>query len=435
MLDAAFLFGDTPQHPMHVATLQLFEPPPDAKDDYFRKLFATLSVRTDATPTFLRHPVALPGISPLLWTRDENLDLFRHLVHIALPAPGGQAQLLEVVDRLHGQPLDRNLPLWQVFLIEGLADGRFAVYCKWHHALLDGAAAQRLFARTLDAAPTSAPPRAFWQLPPANGHRPEPNSRSASRQLRTLLDAGRKVVLDRALTVPFEAPRSPFNVPIGTARRCAVLSLPRGRIEAVRRRTATTANDVILTVVAGALRGYLDERHQLPARPLVSMVPMTLRSADDHSGGNKVGATLCALGTDIADPRRRLAAISRSMADSKSVFAALPTPGGVALSGLMLSPLLIALLAGRLATLLPACNVVISKVPGTHVPRYWGDARLDALYPLSIPLTGLALNITFTTTNDRIDFGLVACPTAVPELDRLLELFEESLAELEKAAV
>jgi WS/DGAT/MGAT family acyltransferase len=222
-----------------------------------------------------------------------------------------------------------------------------------------------------------------------------------------------------------------FNVPIGGARRCAVRSWPLERVKQVNKATGTTVNDVVLAMSAGALRAYLIEQHALPDKPLIAMVPVSLRGDEDEVGGVKVGAILCNLGTDIADPIERLRVVSESMRRSKEVYNSLSPIQTMALSGLMLSPLALTLLPGMLSFTNPPFNIVISNVPGPKEPQYWNGARLDASYPMSIPFDGQAVNITLTTS---LDFGLVGCRRSVPRLHSLLDHLENSLAELEQAA-
>lgn len=184
------------------------------------------------------------------------------------------------------------------------------------------------------------------------------------------------------------------------------------------------------------MRSYLAERNALPDKPLIAMVPMSLRSPDDtETNGVKVGAVLCNLGTDIADPLDRLRVVSDSMRKSKDVYSSLSNTQTMALSALMLSPLALSLLPGLIPLTSPAFNIVISNVPGPREPMYWNGARLDATYPMSIPFDGQAVNITLTTNADNLDFGLVGCRRSVPELPRLLDHLENALTELEEAAV
>jgi len=223
-----------------------------------------------------------------------------------------------------------------------------------------------------------------------------------------------------------------LNVPIGGARRCAAQSWPIARFTSIKRAAGVTLNDVVLAVCGGALRGYLLEQNALPDRPLIAMVPVSMRD-DDSSGGNQVGALLCNLGTDLADPAQRLRAVSSSMRGNKEVFAGLPRIQQLALSAFNISPLLLELVPLLRATAPPPFNIVISNVPGAREPLYWNGSRLDGNYPLSIALDGQALNITLSNNADNLDFGLVGCRRSVPSLQRLLGHLEQALTDSEHA--
>jgi WS/DGAT/MGAT family acyltransferase len=242
-------------------------------------------------------------------------------------------------------------------------------------------------------------------------------------------------LIEQQLTLPFGAPKTMFNVPIGGARRCAAQSWPLERIKAVKDAVdSATVNDVVLAMSAGALRAYLQEQHALPETPLVAMVPVSLRGEHEQdAGGNMVGTILCNLATDVADPITRLETISASTRDNKKVFSELPRLQALALSGFLMSGMALSVVPGVVSSTPPPFNIVISNVPGARSPMYWQGARLDGNYPLSIALDGQALNITLTNNADNLDFGLVGCRRSVPHLQRLLGHLEDSLAALEKA--
>ncbi|CAM4243646.1 wax ester/triacylglycerol synthase family O-acyltransferase [Nocardia ninae] len=445
-IDAVFLLAESREHPMHVGSLQLFEAPEDAGPDFARLTHEKLLACKDIDSTFRKHPATLFGAPQLAWTKADDVELEYHVRRLAVPRPGRLDQLVELASGLHSTLLDRHRPLWEIYLIEGLADGRFAVYSKMHHALIDGVSAQRVIQRTLTNDPAATAAKVPWNLPrtprePAaessNGLRGAArNLLSAAASGPALLRTARSVLVQQQLTMPFEAPRTMFNVPIGGARRTVVRSWPLERIKQVKKATGSTINDVVLSMSAGALRAYLAERDELPDKPLIAMVPMSLRSADDvETNGVKVGAALCNLGTDVADPLERLRVVSESMRKSKEVYGSLSNLQTMALSALMVSPIALSLLPGLVPLTNPPFNIVISNVPGPREPMYWNGARLDATYPMSIPFDGQAVNITLTTNADNLDFGLVGCRRSVPELPRLLDHLEDALTALEEAAV
>jgi WS/DGAT/MGAT family acyltransferase len=244
----------------------------------------------------------------------------------------------------------------------------------------------------------------------------------------------RAALVEQQLTLPFAAPRTMLNVPIGGARRCAAQSYSLDRLKNIKRAAGVTVNDVVLAMCAGALRYYLTDQHALPDTPLVAMVPVSLRTKEEaDSGGNMVGTILCNLATDVDDPAGRLEAISESMRGNKEVFSELPRLQALALSALLMAPMGLAVVPVVGSSAPPPFNIVISNVPGPTEPMYWGGARLDGNYPLSIALDGQALNITLTNNADNIDFGLVGCRRSVPHLQRLLGHLESSLKDLERA--
>ena len=446
--DSMFLIGESREHPMHVAGLQLFKPPEGSGPDFIRDMYETISKNDHFQPTFRKHPGrVLGGISNLAWAFDDEVDIDYHLRRSALPRPGRVRDLLELVSRLHGTLLDRHRPLWEASLVEGLSDGRFAVYTKVHHSLLDGVSAQRLTIRSMTTDPDDHEMRVPWTIGPKARDKSRGGSPSTWESLTgavgslaaiapSTLSIARAALLEQELTLPFRAPKTMFNVPIGGARRAAAQSWPLSRIRAVKTAAGggVTVNDVVLAMCSGALRAYLSEQDALPDTPLVAMVPVSLRTkGEEDAGGNMVGTILCNLATDVVDPAKRLDAISTSMHDNKKVFADLPRTQALALSAFLMSGLALGLLPGFVSQAPPPFNIVISNVPGAREPLYWNGARLDGNYPLSIALDGQALNITMTNNGDNLDFGLVGCRRSVPHLQRLLMHLEDALADLERA--
>lgn len=443
--DSMFLLAESREHPMHVGGLQLFEPPEGMGPEFLAEIYNDLLTYQDVQPTFRKHPGAFfGGIAPLTWSFDRDIDLEYHLRRSALPQPGRVRELLELTSRLHGSLLDRHRPLWETHLVEGLKDGRVAVYTKVHHSLLDGVSAMKLTRRTLSTDPQDNEIRAPWTIGPRARNKdkgrgsPLDGLRRAAGSIAGLAPSAvtiaRAALLEQQLTLPFEAPKTMFNVPIGGARRVAAQSWPVKRIIAIKDAAGVTVNDVILAMCAGALRAYLIEQDALPDKPLIAMVPVNLRDEDDQSsGGNQVGAILCNLATDESDPAKRLAAINASISGNKEVFLQLPKIQQLALSAFNMAPLALTLLPALAAAAAPPFNIVISNVPGAREPLYWHGARLDGNYPLSIALDGQALNITMSNNADNLDFGLVGCRRSIPHLQRLLTQLEDSLAGLEKA--
>jgi diacylglycerol O-acyltransferase len=444
--DSMFLLGESREHPMHVGGLGVYEPPDGMSgSDFLRDLHQDMVEHQDFQPTFRKHPATLlGGIANIGWTFDDDVDLDYHLRRSGLPAPGRVRDLLELTSRLHGTLLDRHRPLWEAHLVEGLNDGRFAVYVKFHHALIDGVSALKLTQRSLSTDPDDTEVRVPWNLPSRRASSgPEQPSLlrtltrtvgSAAALAPSTVSLARAALLEQRLTLPFGAPRTMFNVPIGGARRVAAQSWSLDRIKSIKQAAGVTVNDVVLAMCAGALRHYLVEQNALPDEPLIAMVPVSLRSeAEADSGGNMTGVLLCNLATDTDDPAKRLEAIHNSMRDNKKVFSQLPKMQALALSAMLMSPMALTLLPGVVSSVRPPFNIVISNVPGAREPLYWKGARLDGNYPLSIALDGQALNITLVNNAGNLDFGLVGCRRSVPHLQRLLGHLEDSLKELERA--
>jgi WS/DGAT/MGAT family acyltransferase len=429
---------------MHVGALQLFMPPEGAGPEFAHEAYDAMLECTDVQPMLRQHPAYFGGIRNVAWSFDKEVELDYHLRRSALPRPGRVRELLELASRLHGGLLDRHRPLWEGHLVEGLADGRYAVYMKFHHSLLDGVSALRLLQRAFTPDPNDREVRVPWNLQPPQSNNSEPGP-SALRRVRdtvgsiaglapSTLSLARAALLQQQLALPFRAPRTMFNVRIGGARRIAGQSWSLDRIRRVKSAADVTVNDVVLAMSGGALRAYLQEQNALPDAPLVAMVPVSLRTdKDTHSGGNIVGTFLCNLATDTDDPMRRLQAVNTSMNDNKKVFAELPRIQQLALSAALSGGIVTTLVPGYLRAGPPPFNIVISNVPAKREPMYWRGARMDGNYPLSIALDGQALNITLTNNADNLDFGLVGCRHSVPHLQRLLGHLETALTDLERA--
>lgn len=441
--DAIFLLGESREHPMHVGGLQLFEPPPGAGRGFARELHKQLTAQREFQPTFRKHPAKfVGGIANLGWSYDDDIDVDYHVRRSALPSPKRVRELLELTSRWHSTLLDRHRPLWETHIVEGLKDGRFAIYTKVHHALIDGVSAQKLMQRALSTDPDDPEIRAPWSLSKPK-RRSSPSSRlgslaraagSVAALAPSTVGLARAALLEQQLTLPFGAPKTMLNVKIGGARRCAAQSWSLDRIKSVKRAAGVTVNDVVLAMCSGALRYYLLEQNALPDTPLIAMVPVSLRTEEEaDAGGNLVGAILCNLATDTDDPAQRLLTISDSMCSNKKVFSQLPRLQALALSAVNTSALALAAVPGWVASTSPPFNIIISNVPGPTQPIYYGGARLDGNYPLSIALDGQALNITLASNAGNLDFGLVGCRRSVPHLQRLLAHLESSLKDLERA--
>ncbi|OBI79598.1 WS/DGAT/MGAT family O-acyltransferase [Mycobacterium asiaticum] len=439
-IESMMFLAESPRHPMHVAGLQLFEPPSGAGPEFAREYYKGIRASEDIQPLFTKHPAILPGGLTAGWSSATDVDVDYHVRRSALPGPGRVRELLELVSRLHSSMLDRHRPLWETHVIEGLKDGRFAVYTKIHHGLVDGISTIDLLQGSLSVDPLDPQIRPPWAL--TNGADDSPPTarlralasamKSIPRLGPSMFGLARAALLQQQLTLPFEAPSTVLNGRISGARRCAAQSWSLERIKNVKNAAGVTVNDVVLAMCAGALRAYLADNNALPQKPLVAMVPVSLRTAADSAGGNVVAAVLANLATDIHDPARRLETISASMRKNKEVLAQLPRAQAMALGMLLLSPVVLGGALGMSSTP-PPFNLCISNVPGVRRPLYANGARLQGTYPMSIAANGQALNITLVGSGDSLDFGLVGCRRAVPHLQRLLNDLETSLKDLERA--
>jgi WS/DGAT/MGAT family acyltransferase len=443
-----FIIPETREQPMHVGSLQVFDLPPGAGDEFVGELFRQALAVEDVAPLFRKRPHrSWRTGGQWAWQEDAELDLEHHVRHSALPRPGRVRELLALVSRLHGTLLDRKRPLWEANLIEGLEGNRFAVYTKLHHALMDGVSGLRLMQRSLSTDPDAAVDMPFAVQP----RRPRSSSSSGPGVLglpgaaaHTAMDAAGigpaalkmayRGLVEQAAALPMQAPRSMLNVSITGSRRFAADSWSLDRIRAVGKAGGATVNDVLLAMCSGALRQYMLELDALPRTPLIAMTPVSLRADGDdpESTSNATGTMLANLGTHLADPAARLACVRESMNAGKDAYKGRSQLQVTALSAVMMSPLALNAFVALHKFSPPPFNLVISNVPGPEQALYFNGARLQGLYPLSIPTQGQALNITVTSYDGRLHFGLIGCRRTVPRLQRLLGHLEDALVELEE---
>ncbi|NMM90979.1 diacylglycerol O-acyltransferase [Rhodococcus sp. SRB_17] len=455
--DSMFLLGESRDHPMHVGGLALFEPPDGADAQAVRAMLDTALARGTVAPLLRKRARrSVTTLGQWGWDTDADVDLDHHVRHDALPTPGGTTQLMELVARLHSGLLDRSQPLWEMHLIEGLTDGRFALYMKIHHALADGVSAMKLLRSALSEDPDTTGMPAPWEPlvrerpslhlvpdPPAGGLGPLDLPAAALHAARgTAADVAGMVpaiagTLGRASRghggpLTLSAPKSMLNVPIGGARRFAARSWPLERLRLVAKFADATVNDVVLAMCSGALRTYMRDQGALPADPLIAMVPVSLRDErQETKAGNEIGVLMCNLATHLTEPAGRLEAVRASMREGKDAMRTRSSAQILAMSALGTAPLALGMYG--LGGPIHPPNVMISNVPGPSTPLYWNGARMTALYPLSIPVDGQALNITCTSTDDQIAFGLTACRRALPPLAPLLDHLDDELGALELA--
>ncbi|HWC21579.1 MAG TPA: wax ester/triacylglycerol synthase family O-acyltransferase [Flexivirga sp.] len=452
-VDSGFLLIESREHPMHVGGLQLFTVPDGEPATWVRDQLTAIypdriSPRFRLKP---KDPVGLLG--NFRWSVDSNLDLDHHIRRSAVPGPARLRELFELTSRWQGSLLDRHRPLWEVHTIEGLEDGRVAVFTKVHHALVDGVSALHLMQQSCSPDPDARDCLPPYALPEAHVEgtvaskspglgMPNPvtllrNGLDFAGELASIgpnsLKVAYRSLRDTGLTTPFDAPRTILNGRIGGARRFVAQTFDLERFRAVASACDVSLNDCVLAVCGGALRRYMGELDELPDRSMTAMCPVNLRDEKSEVGGNEIGAMIATLGTDLEDPVERIEAVHESTTAAKRTMGEL-TPlqlllmSGYNVAGLGLSMLPTYSMGGR-----PPFNVIISNVPGPRKPMYFNGAHLDGTYPASIPVDGMAMNITLVTYDGQVDFGITACRRSAPSVQRMIHHLEDSLAELEKA--
>ncbi len=466
-LDTTFLNIESNACPMHVGGLVILEAPGPVEDGGYGDFYRHVESRLDLIPPLRRRLLSSPlSLDHPYWIEDPDFDLVHHIKHRALPSPGDDRRLAELVCELTSERLDRNFPLWELNFVEGLKGGRVAAISKMHHAAIDGVSGAEILGQLLDLKrkPRKLPPPAQpWQpdrLPSMLklGNmtvrslvvRPRDAWRVARDTWPLLLSSGRDVLEQRKLarkglaaqrkSLLLTAPRTRFNCQIGARRSYAFGSMPLDVVKDIKNHFGTTVNDVVMAVCAAALRSYLLEKDELPDRALVAGIPVSTRTdAEKGSAGNRVSFLRSSLYTDEEDDVERLLKISHQMASAKNQIRAmpanlmgdwahLPSPALAALAARMYEKF------GAQDYHAPAFNVMISNVPGPSVPLYMGGLKVLANYPVSIPYHGNAFNITLMSYCGKLDFGLTAYHDCLPDIDHFADLMNQALGQLHQRA-
>jgi WS/DGAT/MGAT family acyltransferase len=455
-LDVSFLYLETSTTAMHVGGVAIFEPPaggPDAGFDY-EALCDLVSNRISLVPRYRQKVRWVPGhLANPVWVDDEDFDISYHVRRSALPRPGTADQLRELVGRVQSRQLDRNRPLWEIYLVEGLEDGRFAIITKTHHAMVDGVSAIDIGTLILDVGPTPREiPDDGWipRREPSAGGLVLDAVKDNLRRPTQVIDTVRASVTDaraiaqRALGAAGglasaakvslrPAPDSPLNARIGEQRRFGMAATDLDDYKRVRKAHGGTVNDVVLATVAGALRVWLLTRGEsvTPKTSVRAMVPVSVRS-EDQAGmlGNRVSAMFVDLPVGEPSPVVRLHQISYATKAHKESGQSVAADAIVALSGF--APPTIHSAAARLASGFSRrlFNVVVTNVPGPQFPLYAAGAQMLECYPV-VPLSkGQSVSVGLTSYNGGVYFGLNADRDAMPDVDVLAQCIEEALAEL-----
>jgi diacylglycerol O-acyltransferase len=451
--DALFLSMETPSWHQHVAGLTVLDP--GDRPVTFDDVVAKFAERIVYAPKFTWKLKEMPfGLDRPVWVDDPEFDVRRHLRRIAVPSPGGAKELGELAGNLASTQLDRRRPLWEAWYIEGVAGGKIGMLLKYHHCLMDGLAGASLATALLDLSPEATEPL----LPlPSLEERSAGGQESDLRYLAETLkpDLRRPVGLARYVAglaakgvaaadnirndeenrAILRAPTTPFNAPIGPRRELAFASVAMADVLKLKDAHGVKVNDVVLGVVAGALRSYLEGHDELPEAPLVTGVPVSTRAEGDTSMDNQITNMFVSLATDVADPIERLQAIYKSTASAKAMTKAIgarqiQSIGEVA-SPLILSTAIKTVYRTGLMTRSPLrINTLVSNVPGPPMPLYMCGAKITGIYPSSVILEGMGLNITVFSYEERLDFGLHVDPDLVPDAWVLATGLKEALAEL-----
>jgi len=454
-LDGAFLYLETPETPMHVASLSLFDLPPGYRGDFLADVKKLLARRLHLAPVFQRKlaPMPLQFANPA-WIHDDNIDLDRHIQRVTLPPPGSREQFEDCAARLHSQPLDRSRPLWQLTLIDGLRSGQIGYYFKAHHAVLDGMAGVLLAQVLFDV---TDKPRAVPH-PHAGAKRAEHPGMAELAAAALRHDAGQYIKLLRHLpdvvktlagmlsssAAPAKGrlrqnfgfgPHTPLNVQIVGERGFAALSLPLDALKQVAATNDAKLNDIVLALCSGTLRRYLAKHGGLPKKPLIAAMPISLRAPGNTEYTTEATMSLVNLHTDMADPIRRLHAIRDAASATKELArrakGIMPTDfPSIAMPWLLHGLASLYGRSGLAGAMPPIANVVVSNVPGPQVPLYTAGARMATYWPMSVPEHGLGLNITVMSYAGALGFGFTTARNAVPDARELTAALTAAFDEL-----
>ncbi|MEO1263831.1 MAG: wax ester/triacylglycerol synthase family O-acyltransferase, partial [Bacteroidota bacterium] len=457
-MDATFLYGETPTQHMHVGSVSVIEG--SLKFETFKKIIHS---RMHLIPKLRKRLVMVPfEIDYPYWVDDPNFDIDMHIHRIALPAPGGWKELREVASRLFSLPLDRNRPLWQFTFVEGLNSipqvpkGSVAAISKVHHVAIDGMAGAGMLALIFDMT------KEVKEIPAPKPWKPAPIPNELAMMFKSSLSFVKrplkmpKLIAEAATatiksgmltraqrielpTAPFTAPSTPLNGIISSRRKWNTAILSLDRVKALKKIMDTTLNDVVLSICAGALRRYLNEKGKLPNKPLVAMVPISTRAADDKSAtGNQISSMLIQLATNVADPIERLEVIHENTQRGKSYQNAI---GAKTLSNMAEAvPFGIANQAARIYSRYnmaklhkPAMNLTITNVPGPQFPLYLNGHQLISIMGMAPIIDGMGLIITVLSYNGLLTLSPTSDAKSMPDIDIFTRYLRESANEMEAA--
>ncbi|MDO4897551.1 MAG: wax ester/triacylglycerol synthase family O-acyltransferase [Moraxella sp.] len=448
VIDYLFLFLENHKQPMHIAGLCLFEVPSHADDGFIPKLIDDFKKHQKATFPF-NHKLH----KRFFWKADEQFDLNHHFRHVKLAPNSTLDTLLDYISQQHGQGIAKDKPLWEFHLIDNICPAddsscpRFAIWLKIHHSLADGVASMRLLERSLSTRSDCDFSLPFWAIfPKKRQHIDEilPNKKPLTtlliQQARTIYPVAKELTMALAehfkpnspFVSTFDAPKSILNQRITSNRHLSVASFDKSRFTDTAKALSVTTNDLLLAVCSGALRQYLMGQNALPNKPLIAFVPISLRR-DDSSTGNQLSFLLTNLGTHLDQAYARLSTIKDSIDDGKRRFSRL-TPAQVINYSIVAYGWAGLNLATRALPTRQAFNLIISNVPADDAPLYLHGAKLTGIYPASVLFDGQAMNITLANHQDKIDFGVTACGSVLPNIGQFLNLVADELTVFESIA-
>ncbi len=446
-LDAFFLYLETPTQPLNVCCVLELGTSTMPGGYTYGRLGASLAKHVKAVPEFrmklantqlnLDHPV---------WVDDENFELRRHLCRVGVPAPGGRHELAEICGHIAGLPLDRDRPLWEMWVLEGGArSDTVAVMLKFHHAVVDGVAGANLLAHLCSLQPDAPPPQPVRGAGGGNplqiaatglmgfALRPFRLATVVPATMLTLVRTALRAREGRTMAAPFSAPPTPFNGSVTRHRNIANTQLDMRDVKRVKNRFGVTVNDVVVALCAGVLRRFLLERGELPDSPLVATVPVSVHDKSDRPGRNQTTWMFCRVETQISDPAERIRTIAAGNTAAKDHTAAMgPTLlhdwtqfGGQTMFGAAMR-----ILPRIPITRGPAYNLILSNVPGPQAQLYFLGCQVDTMYPLGPIIGNAGLNITVMSLNGELGIGIIACSDLLPDLWGIADAFPDALKEL-----
>jgi WS/DGAT/MGAT family acyltransferase len=481
-LDVQFLAVEDGRNYGHVSSLAILDPSTAPGGVLTADhMIEVLAARLHLLPPFRWKLVEVPlGLDLPYWIDDADFDLEYHVRELALPAPGDDRQLAEQAARIHARPLDRAHPLWELYVIQGVAGGRVAMFTKIHHAAIDGVSGAEILSVMLDPSPEGrdmlpatrddnpeqvpgqlsmlgrglaglpraqmraarAVPQTLAHLDSIPGVQDIPGAPALARMTRRIARIGRAGGDGGILEAPRStAPRTSLNGRISSHRRVAFESLSLTDVKDIKSARGVTVNDTVIAICAGAMRTFLQDRGELPDEPLVAMIPVSVRTKEQMGTfGNRVSTLAVPIPTHLDDPIARLQFAHEAMRSAKDHHKAVPA--SLLQDATAFIPPAIVGRAARVTLrisaremLAPLFNIVISNVPGSPVPLYCAGAKVLATYPVSAVTHGLGLNITVLSYEDRLDFAVVADRDMVPDPWPLMDMLAAEMEALKAAAL